>query len=222
MSVAEAWEQLYRKNQHMSVWPWSDLVAFIMRYVRPTGPGFRVLELGCGAGANIPFFRNLEVEYYAIEGSPTIVNKLHERYPDLREKIVVGDFTQELPFDVEFDLIVDRSSLTHNSTAAIRAGLTLAGDKLKPCGAFVGIDWFSVEFSEYRNGEDAGDAFTKKNFRTGSLADTGVVHFSDKEHLLELFSAFKVEVLVHKVVERHLPPDGWRYAAWNLVAWKRT
>ena len=49
--------------------------------------GGRVLELGCGAGANIPFFLALGMDYYAIEGSPTIVKQLHKRYADLADKI---------------------------------------------------------------------------------------------------------------------------------------
>ena len=51
-----------------------------MRYAPPNKPKFCVLELGCGAGANIPFFSSLNVEYYAIEGSPTIVESLRKKW----------------------------------------------------------------------------------------------------------------------------------------------
>jgi hypothetical protein len=44
----------YQANEHLSIWLRSDLVNLMMTYARPTGHEFRVLELGCGAGANIP------------------------------------------------------------------------------------------------------------------------------------------------------------------------
>ena len=44
MSFSPEWEQTYKNNAHLSIWPWSDLVSFVMRYARPTGPKFRVLE----------------------------------------------------------------------------------------------------------------------------------------------------------------------------------
>ena len=47
------WDQRYKENLQMSIWPWSDLVSAVMRLRLPAST--RVLELGCGAGANIPF-----------------------------------------------------------------------------------------------------------------------------------------------------------------------
>ena len=43
----------YKEKLQMSIWPWSDLVTAVMRLRLPAST--RVLELGCGAGANIPF-----------------------------------------------------------------------------------------------------------------------------------------------------------------------
>src|SRR3990172_8519201 len=102
----EEWEDTYRNSSHLSIWPWSEMVSYVMRYVRPD-KNFRVLEVGCGAGANIPFFKHLEVDYHAIEGSASIVEKLHKRFPDLKDKIIVGDFTGEIATPGLFDLIVD-------------------------------------------------------------------------------------------------------------------
>jgi len=95
-----------------------------------------VLELGCGAGANIPLFLALGIEYFAIEGSPTIVAQLHERYPELANQIVVGDFTAEQSFSGDFDLIIDRASVTHNNTSAIKSALGMAYKALKPGGTY--------------------------------------------------------------------------------------
>ena len=56
MNFSKEWEERYRENTHLSVWPWSNLISYVMRYARPENKDFSVLELGCGAGANIPFF----------------------------------------------------------------------------------------------------------------------------------------------------------------------
>jgi len=204
----------------MSIWPWSDLVSMVMRYARPSGPAYRVIELGCGAGANVPFFLSQKADYYAIEGSAHMVARLKERYPQVAERFVVGDFTEAIPFQGLFDLIVDRSSVTHNCTRSIQQCLSLARDKLKPGGAFVGIDWFSSENSEMGYGDIADDEHTRSNFKKGQFAHVGKVHFCDEDHLRFLLANFNIEVLEHKTVEKLEPADHSRFATWNFVARK--
>jgi SAM-dependent methyltransferase len=180
-----------------------------------------VLELGCGAGANIPFFVALKADYYGIEGSPAIVALLHTSFPQLKDRIVVGDFTQDIPFDGPFELVVDRSSITHNTTEAIRRTLRMIFDRMRPGGKFIGIDWFSTSYPDSKWGE-ALDSHTRANIPSGPFAGLGTVHFSDQAHLAGLLGAagFQVERLEHKQVDTAVPsaigPKGW----WNFVAVK--
>jgi SAM-dependent methyltransferase len=218
MSFSTAWDERYRANTQLSVWPWSDLVSYVMRYARPSGRETAVLELGCGAGANIPFFKELGVRYYAVEGSPAIVERLRERFPDLKDNIVVGDFTQEIPLEGRFDLVADRSSLTHNSDSAIRNCLSLLRARLKEGGSYIGIDWFSTAHSDFRAGKAAEDPYTRRDFESGQFAKVGRVHFSDRAHLEDLFKGFSIETLEHKIVERKIPDVAHVFASWNLVA----
>jgi SAM-dependent methyltransferase len=217
-NFSQEWDLRYQANTHLSVWPWSDLVGYVMRYARPDGPAFRVLELGCGAGANLPFFQALGVQYCGIEGSPSIVAKLQERFPAWKDNIVATDFTVDIPFAGQFDLVVDRSSLTHNTTAAIVQCLDLVRERLKPSGKFIGIDWFSTAYSESTKGVQAEDSHTRTGYTEGSFANVGRVHFSDKAHIQSLFAHFELLVLEHKVVQREIPDDGWQFAGWNFVA----
>ena len=218
MNFSSEWDGRYKASTHLSIWPWSDLVGYVMRYARPSGTGYRVLELGCGAGANIPFFQALNVEYCGIEGSPTIVEALKQRLPALKDSIVAADFTLDIPFSGNFDLVVDRSSLTHNTTAAIMQCLDMVATRLKPGGMFIGIDWFSKAYSEFPNGKDGGDNYTRTDYCLGPFANVGRVHFSDRAHLTELFSKFDLIVLEHKQIKREIPDDGWEFASWNFVA----
>jgi SAM-dependent methyltransferase len=220
MTFSKEWDERYRDNTHLSIWPWSDLVSYVMRYARPAGPDFRVLELGCGAGANIPFFESLGVKYFAIEGSPVIVERLRERFPKLGSNILAGDFTQELPFEDQFDLIVDRASLTSNTSDAIRRSLSLVLNKLKVGSTFIGIDWYSTNHTDYNRGLEAEDIYTRRDYSDGQFSHLGRIHFSDKAHLLDLFSQFSIELMEHKIVKREIPEDSHIFASWNLVAKK--
>jgi len=222
MAFSKQWDDRYRLNQQLSVWPWTDLVSYVMRYARPQSREWRVLELGCGAGANIPFFQWLDVQYYAVEGSPTIVSQLVEKFPTLKERITTSDFTREIPFPGPFDLVVDRSSLTLNLTTDIKKTLSMIHRCLKPEGKFIGVDWFSTEHADFLMGQPLEDHFTRGNFPSGQFAGIGVVHFSTREHLLDLFADYKIEILDHKIIRHDLPPTAEHkvFASWNLVARK--
>jgi SAM-dependent methyltransferase len=221
MNFSVEWDGVYRANEQLSRWPWSDLVSYIHRYARPSDGFQRVLELGCGAGANIPLFEKLGTDYHGIEGSPSIVQSLHERFPKIRNRIVVGDFTKTIPFDGKFDLVVDRGSITHNVTSAIHRTLGMIFSRLRTGGKFVGIDWFSTEHCDAQLG-DALDAWTRTNIRSGQFSGIGAVHFTDREHLCELLcgSGFEIERLQHKLVDTVVPEGNNRFAAWNFVAVK--
>lgn len=219
MSFAAEWEHAYSKSTHLSVWPWSDLVSYVMRYARPTGPEFRVLEIGVGAGANVPFFRALNVDYYAIDGSATIVGKLKERFADMPGKFAVADFTRELGVAGLFDLIIDRAALTSNTEKDIRACLKLVHEKLKPGGKFISIDMYSKAHSDYARGEPI-DAHTRIGFPEGDFYNIGPVHFSDEEHLKSLLADFDIEIMEHKIIHRPIPVGSRDFASFNVVCRK--
>jgi SAM-dependent methyltransferase len=220
MSFSQEWDQRYRENTHMSLWPWSDVVSLVRRHCRQLGASTRVLELGCGAGANIPFFQALGVQYYAIEGSPSMVKRLQERFPDLGRGLVAGDFTRQLPFEPGFDLVIDRAAVTHNDTTAIEACLQQTWLAMKPAALFIGVDWFSTGYGEYLRGEATSDPYTRTGYQCGPFEGTGNVHFSDEAHLRGLFSRFELLFLEEKRVRRVEPGDGDQFASWNLVARK--
>lgn len=180
--------------------------------------GTRVLELGFGAGANIPFFLNSGVEYWGIEGSGTIVSKIRDDYPELDRRLFVGDFTAVIEPPGQFDLILDRASLTHNPTSAIRRALEIVRQRLTPQGIFLGVDWFSTEFNEFLSGRPGEDEYTRVDFDNGRLQDTGLAHFCDEAHLRDLLSAYEISFLEHKTMTQVAPANEVNYAAWNLVA----
>lgn len=218
MTFSNEWEEAYKRGEQLSIWPWSDLVSCVMRYSKPNAPHFRVLELGFGAGANIRFFLELGVEYFGIEGSASIVERVQKKYPQIKNRLIAGDFTREIPFEGEFDLIVDRSSITHASTAAIQNCLKILKTKMKPHSKYIGIDWFSSKHSDIQYGTADEDERTRTGFTHGQFKGIGQVHFSDEGHLRDLFKDFQIQLLEEKTSQRFEPKDNWLFASWNIVA----
>lgn len=221
MSFSKEWNTRYQQNTHLSVWPWTDLVSFVMRYSKPEGKKFKVLELGCGAGANIPFFLSFEeTEYFGIDGSSVIISKLKKRFPKIKNNFVVGDFTTKIPFNFKFDLIFDRGALTCNTTKGIENCLVEVINRLKKGGKYIGIDLFSTKHSEFRKGEPAEDKFTKKNYLSGPFAHTGRVHFFNKSELINIFKKFEIIRFEHKIIKTSIPYEDYTFATWNIIVKK--
>ena len=221
MSLSPEWEQRYRERSHWSLWPWSDLVSLVYRHCshRLANERLRVFEFGCGPGANIPFFKAIGADYYSVEGSASAVAAVHAAHPDLTNEVTVGDFSQLHSLIGEFDLVVDRASITHNDTASVERCLSIALETLKPGGGFIGSDWFSTAHSDYLLGEPRDD-WTRANIASGQFKGVGQVHFSDEAHLRTLFSQFELLLLEEKTLRRCEPGNIGNFASWNIVARK--
>jgi len=218
---SEEWNKIYKTNLQLSVWPWSDLVSFVNKYRNKKNKNkISVLELGCGAGANIPFFHQLQYDYYSVEGSSDIVKKLKKKYPKLKQKIKVGDFTNEIPFKTKFNIIIDRGSMTHNDDLAIKKSLMLISKSLKKGGIFMGFDWFSKNDSDFKKG-DKVDNFTKTNIKTGKLKNVGKIYFTDLKNLKKLFNKWKILEIYEKIYKYHKPQKNFKRASWAIVAKKK-
>lgn len=183
-----------------------------------------MLELGFGAGANITFFMSIGADYSGTEGSATAVEQVQRRFASAQNfRVECCDFTKEIPFEGPFDLVVDRSSLTHNRTAGIEACLGRVAEKMRSGAKFIGIDWFSTANADFLTGEPLEDYFTRTAFPAGQFRDVGIVHFSDEAHLRALLAGagLELERLEHKQTDTLVPGDEGRMAWWNFAAVKR-
>ena len=220
MTFSKEWENQYIDNRHISIWPWSDLISLSSDYLKNSG-NFKILEIGFGTGANIPFFLSRGVDYYGIEGSKIAFNLVSQKFPELKGNLSLGDFTKNRNYSEVFDMLIDRSSMTHNTLDAIYEGLLNIRSAMKPGAKYIGVDWFSTEHSEFINGVEI-DPNTKVFNDNSCFSGVGKVHFSDKEHLLDIFnkSGFNVTKLTHKKSYTETPDNKYVFATWNLVAEK--
>ncbi len=224
MSFSNEWNKVYNKNLQLTSWPWSDLVSLFHRYCNSAiNENGIVFELGCGAGPNIPFIQSLGMNYYGVEGSEAAVKRLHQKFPELRERVVVGDFIQKNCFInlPKVDFVIDRASITNNNLLSIVDTLKNSYNVLKSGGYFIGIDWFSIKHSDFLLGEENGDIYTRNNIACGQFENVGSVHFSDEKHLRSIFSSFDIVFLEEKIINTYEPKDNNQFASWNIVAKKR-
>jgi len=219
------WEDVYKKRSQLTSWPWTDLVSLVYRYCKDVikhGKGV-VLELGCGAGPNIPFIKSLGMTYYGIEGSEAIVDSLHEKFPELNSQVVVGDFTSidqfvSLP---KIDIVIDSAAVTHNDFSSVSRTLDCSYSALKSGGYFIGVDWFSTNHDDFLKGVSGGDKYTRTNIQEGQFTNVGNVHFSNEEHLRSLFKKFDIISLEEKIVTNFNLKNNHKFASWNIVARKK-
>ena len=220
VGFSHEWDLCYADGDQLSIWPWSDLVSLVNRHCKAilSKQNGRALELGCGAGANIPLFQSLKMDYHAIEGSTTIVKQLGIKYPEFSDSIVCGDFTSFQPFGELFDLIFDRAAITHNNESSIRDTLEIILRSLKTDGIFIGSDWFSTKHSDYESGEEVDDKYTKTKYTKGQFVGIGKVHFSDEQHIRDLFCKFDILYLEEKTNVILEPKGTANVSSWNIVA----
>jgi SAM-dependent methyltransferase len=225
--IDNAWEETYSSGRHINSWPWSDLISLYFRNrgeilsLKPKTP-MSVLELGPGTGNNIPFWKSINTDYFAIEQSSAAIEFCLEKFPELVNNIWPGDFSIFPLKEGTFDLVCDRASITHGTTMDIRSSLSNTLRGLKAGGLFIGVDWFSTSHSDFALPASNIDSNTRSNFMSGQFVGLGKVHFSDQNHLLDLFKDFEILELNEKLVSKNYPKDNpHQFASWNIVARKR-
>ena len=196
------WEAFYTSREHV-IGTNALFSKLILSYVSEAD---RILELGAGLGNNIPDVARYGL-YYAIDGSQSAVEQMHKDYPNLRDRIVCGDFTLDIPFERGFDAVVERASVAHNDLAGIKRTISNVFDVLKPGGIFASSDWFSVRHSEFSQGRGKLTACyaTRCGYEDGQFADIGKVHFSSEAELIDIFAAFDRIFLQERLTIRKAP-----------------
>ena len=203
-------EKAYSSGKHANSWPWSDLVSLYFRYsksldLKDSHP--KVLELGSGTGNNYPFWRSLGADYFGIEFSASAVATSIDRYPELQNRLQMGDFSS-LETNLEsLDVICDRASVTHCSNLEVRNVVLSSHNSLKRGGLYLGVDWFSKNHSDYLAPSTHVDENTRSDFMTGQFVGIGQVHFADREEMLGIFKDFEILELTEKIVTNHYPDE---------------
>ena len=187
-----AWEEIFRSKE-WGKYPQEHVIRNVARnfYNVPRRENVKLLEIGCGPGANVWFLARERFSVSAIDGSPTAIRLAKERLAaeSLTAELRTGDFT-DLPWaDNSFDGVVENVSLYANRWAAIQQALREVRRVLKPSGVFL-CSFFTTKTWGYGLGAMVEqDGFV--NIAEGPMAGTGFALFLTRERLNELLCGFE-------------------------------
>ncbi|MES1264612.1 MAG: class I SAM-dependent methyltransferase, partial [Variovorax sp.] len=169
----------------------------------------RVLEIGCGAGANLWFLAREGFCIHGVDGSETAVRNSLERLdrecPGWRRgdaRVATGDFTRiEYP-DAHFDAVIDIAAGCYVDTDAAAALYELLAGMTKPQGKL-----FCRTFESGCWGDGTGERVGRASWRCseGPLAGGGAVRFTRVDDVPNLFRGWRVDR-----IERMVQTEGGR------------
>lgn len=145
MSWDATWEDVFR-NRDWGKYPSESLIRFVARnYYSKSRNEIKILEVGCGTGANLWFIAREGMQAYGVDGSATAIEKAKARMDEesVKVNLKVGDIIKLDYPDNYFDAVIDVECLSHNSIENCKKIFSEINRVLKPQGKF-----YSRTFSE--------------------------------------------------------------------------
>lgn len=199
------WDDKFR-SRGWGRYPPEDLVRFMGRNFKNAKKNeVRVLEVGCGPGANVWFLHREGYAASGIDVSPAAIEQAKARLTNENKDcasppadLKVGNF-EALPWpDNHFDVVIDIFALYANTTVVIRTALSEIARVLKPGGLFYSKQW-GTSCTGYGTGRQI-EPGTFDDIASGPCAQMGVSHFFTREEIHDMFGWFLMPVAVDLVV----------------------
>lgn len=212
------WDNLYKKKNQFSLWPWSDLITLCSKYCN-FRKKLEVLEIGCGTGANVPFFLSKNCKYTGVDISKNAINFLKKKFKNKNKnpEFVCSDYS-DIKINKKFDLIIDRGAITcGNDLINIVKIINKIYEDLKNNGKFICIDWYSKKTYSYKKLKKKPNFISLKK---SSLSNLGKTYFVDQFEIRKLFKKFKIVYLSEKIIDNLLKRKK-SFATWSFICNKK-
>lgn len=156
----------------------------------------KLLDFGCGSGANLRFFHKKGFDIYGVDISKVDIERCKERMPEISDHFIVIDpkpKSEVMFFSGEYDVVIAIQSLYYFSHADLKVRLDSIYNQMKK-GAIIyatmmgtKCDWF------FDNSTDYEDGLRKVDFSTSRLQvkDYFMNFTENEENLLKKFEMFK-------------------------------
>jgi ubiquinone/menaquinone biosynthesis C-methylase UbiE len=141
-SITKSWDSTWEKVYSESSWgkyPGESLIQFIARnFYKRNRSEVKILEIGCGSGANIWFIAREQFLTFGIDGSESAIKHAQRRLEEdkLIADLVVGDIVSLPYLDATFDAVLDCECLYANNLENTDKILSEINRVLKPDGLF--------------------------------------------------------------------------------------
>ncbi len=188
------WDKIFKDNE-WGKYPCEELIRFISRkfHVSKNRKIIKILEVGCGAGANIWFLSREGFDVYGVDGSKYALKKAQKLLfvEKLNAKLELNDI-MSLPFpDNMFDCVIDVECIYANSLEDSKIILEEIFRVLKPSGWF-----YSKTFATGMTGETTGlklnnEPNTYLEMEDGPLRkDYGIIRLTAEEEIKQIYHLF--------------------------------
>jgi ubiquinone/menaquinone biosynthesis C-methylase UbiE len=187
------WEQVFKENP-WGKYPSESLIRFIaINFYKSNRSEIKILEVGCGTGANIWYISREGFSAYGIDGSKTAIEIAKKRLEEenLHGNLVVGDIIN-LPYeDNFFDAVIDVECLYANNFENTQLILKEINRVLKNDGLF-----YSRTLSDKMYIGKGFKQYSKYEFdevKLGPLKGKGYLRLIDRSGISSLYKkGFKI------------------------------
>jgi SAM-dependent methyltransferase len=184
-AIDKQWEKIH-KEKPWGKYPSEDVVRFIARnFFNKTRKNIKILDLGCGAGANTWFIAREGFATYAFDGSHQAMIKCNKNV-EQPSCLFQADASKIPVRDTVFDAIVDSAVISANTNRNAKKILKECFRVLKAGGKFFSTGLFLPETTGYESGEKV-DEFCFRNLELGPLENVGTIHFFTRKSAEFLF-----------------------------------
>lgn len=181
MTWDPSWERIFA-SRDWGKYPPEELVRFVARnfYSVPNRSDIKLLEIGCGTGANVWFVAREGFSVCGVDGSKSAIDKARRRLAadGLTAQLEVADLGElgtVLPNSVHWHGLIDVCCLQHNSPEDALRIFKQASSLLTP-----GAKVFSMLISEQSKDQ--------KDINRDRFKDLGFVHFFTLDEVHDLFA----------------------------------
>jgi len=207
------WDEVF-SNQEWGKYPSENLIQFIARnFYKRNREEIKILEVGCGTGANLWYISREGFQAFGIDGSEIAIARARERMisENLIVDLQIGDIVN-LPFvDGFFDVVIDNECIYSNNYDNSDLILKEIARVLKTNGKF-----YSRTFSEKMFiGEmlNESDSLEYKGIIEGPLKGKGFVRLSSKESIKKLYGKYfvikSIDYLQYTMMNEAITIDEW-------------
>jgi ubiquinone/menaquinone biosynthesis C-methylase UbiE len=219
MAWDNSWEKVFTE-QDWGRYPSESLIRFVAKnFCNSDRKKTKILEIGCGTGANLWYLSRESFKTYGIDGSKTAIKKAEKRLKDekLSVELVTGDIAN-LPYESEcFDAVIDVECLycnSFNDTVNILKDIkrvmksnALFYSRTFNSDMYIGNNRHVVADSEYNNIDH------------GPLAGKGFVRLTDKHMIERLYGSLFTIISIDE--QRYTVESGkYTISEWVIVCKK--
>lgn len=187
------WDNIFKKNK-WGKYPDMSVIRFIANgYKKKDKKKLKILEVGCGTGANLSFFIEEGFNTYGIDGSKVAIKLAKKKLKKEKKnsKLFVGDI-QNMPFRSNyFDCIVDCECIYSNSFSDSKIILKEIKRILKRKGSFFSKTFANGTYGDNNGVKLNGERNSYLKIKKGSFhKGYGLIRLSSLRDIKDLYGKF--------------------------------